>query len=111
MQHLARAADELPGDEERDEDIGQPRELSMPGYKVVFVAAVGVSRRVGVVLEQVDVAGDAFLSQPPLGVDEQALEDSLPRLVMDNQIDQGVALRGRVLRMTADVEVEPRAIP
>ena len=110
LQHLAGAADDLPGDEERDEDVGEPGELAVPADQVVLVAAVGVAGRVGVVLEQVDVAGDALLVQPPLGVDEQALEDPLPRLVVDDELADVVALGRRVLRVAADVEVEPGAV-
>ncbi len=44
LQHLARADDELAGDEERDEDVGQPAELPVPAHEVVLVAAVGVAR-------------------------------------------------------------------
>ena len=87
LQHLAGAADELPGDEERDEYVGHPAEVAGPGDEVVLVAAVRVSGRVGVVLEQVDVAGDALLGEASLGVDEQALEDPLPRLVVDDEVE------------------------
>ena len=82
----------------------------MPADQVVLVAAVGVAGRVGVVLEQVDVAGDALVVQPPLGVDEQPLEDPLPRLVVGDEVDDVVALGGGVLRVAADVEVETGAV-
>ena len=79
--------------------------------QVVLVAAVGIARRVGVVLEQVNVPGDAFLAQPLVGVHLQALEDPLPRLVVRDEVKDVVALRCRVLRMAAHVEVEPRSVP
>src|SRR6266511_4082736 len=110
LQHLAGAADDLPGDQERDQHVGQPGELAVPCHTVVLVAAVGVAGRVGVVLEQVDVAGDALLVQPALGVHQQALEDALARLVVHHQIDQVVALGRGVLRVGADVEVQPGAV-
>src|SRR5690606_22209275 len=75
LQHLARAADQLPGDQERDEDVGQPAELPVPRDEIVLVAAVRVAGRVGVVLEQVDLAGDPLVVQTLLGVDEQAFQD------------------------------------
>ena len=87
LQHLAGPADDLPGDQERDQDVGQPAELAVPPDQVVLVAAVGVPGRVGVVLEQVDVPGDALFAQPLVGVDQQPLEDPLPRLVVRDQID------------------------
>ena len=98
LQHLAGAADDLPADEERDQHVGEPAELAVPPDEVVLVAAVGVAGGVGVVLEQVDVAGDALLAQAPLRVDEQALEDPLPRLVVRDEVDgvshSGVAYSG-----------------
>jgi len=75
------------------------------------MAAVGVARRVGVVLEQVDVAGDAFLAEPAVGVDQQALQDPLARLVVRDEIQDVVAFGRRVLRVAADVEVEPCPVP
>ena len=110
LQHLARAADHLPGDKERDQDVGEPLELAVPADQVVLVAAVGVAGRVGVVLEQVDLAADALLGEPALRVGDQALEDPLPRLVVDHELADVVALGRRVLRVRADVEVEPRAV-
>ena len=110
LQDLAGAADQLSADQERDQDVGQPAELAVPADEVVLVTAVGVARGVGVVLEQVDVAGDALLAEPALGVDEQPLEDPLPRLVVDHQLADVVALRRGVLRVAADVEVEAGAV-
>ena len=110
LQHLAGAADQLAGDQERQQHVGDPGELAGPGDQVVLVAAVGVARRVGVVLEQVDVAADALVDQPALGVDEQVLEDPLTRLVVRDELRQRVALGGGVLGVAADVEVEPGAV-
>ena len=107
---LAGPDDDLPGDQERDEHVGQPGELAGPADEVVLVAAVGVAGRVGVVLEQVDLAGDALVVQPLLGVEQQALEDPLPRLVVGDQLDDVVALGRGVLGVAADVEVEPGAV-
>ena len=78
--------------------------------EVVLVAAVGVARGVGVVLEQEDVAADALVGQAALGVEQQVLEDPLARLVVGDQLGERVALRGGVLRVRADVEVEARAV-
>ena len=107
---LAGADDDLPGDQERDQDVGELAELPRAADEVVLVAAVGVAGGVGVVLEEVDVAGDALLVQARLGVEQQALEDPLPRLVVRDEVDDVVALGRGVLRVAADVEVEPRAV-
>ena len=110
LQHLARAADQLAGDQERQQHIGDPGELARPHDQVVLVAAVGVARRVGVVLEQVDVAADALVGQPLLGVDQQVLEHPLACAVVGDQLDEAVAFGGRVLGVAAHVEVQPRAV-
>src|SRR4028118_1863033 len=47
---------------------------------------------------------------PPPGVAQPALQDPLTGLVVDDELDEVVALRGGVLGVTADVEVEPRAV-
>jgi hypothetical protein len=111
LQHLARAADDLPGNQERDEDVRQPAELPMPAYQVVLMAAVGVARGVRVVLEQVDVACDALLAQPPVGVDQQPLQDPLARLVVRDQVEDVVALGRGIFGMAAHIEVEARPVP
>jgi hypothetical protein len=110
LQHLARAADELAGDEEGQQDVRDPGELPGPGDQVVLVAAVGVARGVGVVLEQVDVAADALVDQPPLGVDQEVFEDPLAGLVVGDELVQRVALRRGVLGVAADVQVEPGTV-
>jgi len=110
LQYLAGAADELPGDQERDQDVGQPAELPVPGHQVVLVASVGVAGRVRVVLEQVDLAGDALVVQAFLRVDEQPLEDALAGPVVHDHVRHRVALGRGVLGVGAHVEVEPGAV-
>ena len=110
LQHLARPADELAGDQERQQHVGDPGELAGPHDQIVLVAAVGVARRVGVVLEQVDVAADALVGQPLLGVDQQVLQHPLARAIVGDELHEAVALRGRILRVAADIEVQPRAV-
>ncbi len=110
VQHLARPADQLPGDQERHQHVGDLGEVADPGDQVVLVAAVGVAVAVGVVLEQVDVTADAFARQPLLGVDDQVLEDAFAGPVMVDQLHQVVALGGGVLRVRSDVEVDARSV-
>jgi hypothetical protein len=71
------------------------------------MAAVGVAGRVGVVLEQEDLAGDALLVEAGLGGGEQALQDPFAGLVVGDQLGDRVALGGRVLGVGADVQVQP----
>ena len=78
LQHLARTGVDLAGDEERDQHVGELREVAVALDEVVLVTAVRVARGVGVVLEQVDLAADAFLAEPLLGTAHEALEDTAP---------------------------------
>ena len=107
---LAGAREDLPRDEERHEHVREPREVALPAHEVVLVAAVGVARRVGVVLEQVDLARQALVLQALLRVRDEPLEDALAGPVVRDQLAHVVALRRRVLGVRADVEVQPRAV-
>src|SRR5690606_33943698 len=85
-------------------------EVLVPAHQVVLVAAVGVARRVGVVLEEVDLPSDPLLFQPLLGRVDEAFEDALTGLVVGHDIGQRVTLGSGVLGVAADVEVEPGAV-
>ena len=110
VQDLAGTGVDLAADEERDQHLGVVAEVVVAAGAVVLVAAVAVARRVGVVLEQVDGAADRLLREALFGGLDEALEDPLPRLVVDDELIQRVALRRGVLRVGADVEVEAGAV-
>lgn len=75
------------------------------------MAAVGVAGRVGVVLEQIDVAADALVDELLLGVDQQVLEDPLTGAVVGDELEQVVATGGRgIPGGAADVEVQSGAV-
>ena len=74
------------------------------------MAAVGVAGRVGVVLEEEDVAGDPVLAQALLRLVQEVLDDPLAGLVVDDQLGDVVALGRRVLGVEAGVQVEARAV-
>ena len=71
------------------------------GERVLEGLLVDAERR----LRDEGIAGDALFGQTLLGVDEQALEDPLAGLVVDDEFGEVVALGGGVLRVAADVEV------
>src|SRR5262247_608959 len=110
LQHFAGPRKDLAGDEKGDEPLGEPLEGDVAAHQIVLVAAVGVPRGVGVVLEKEDVPGDAILTQPLLRLVEEILHDALPRLVVDDEIGDVVALGSGVLGMEPRVEVEPRPV-
>ena len=62
---------------------------------------------IGVVLEQVDVTGNALARQSMLGIDDQILQDPLASAVVIDELDEIVAFGRRILRMGADIEVDP----
>src|SRR5690606_5523603 len=93
-----------------DQDLDRAVEVLVPAHQVILVAAVGVARRVGVVLEEVDLPSDPLLFQPRLGQVDEAFEDALAGLVVGHDIGQRVALGSGVLGVAADVEVEPGAV-
>ena len=68
------------------------------------MAAVGVARRVGVVLEDVDIAGGPLVGQPLLGLLGQPLEDPLARLVVDDDLADRMAETGVVMRRTRSAD-------
>ena len=110
LQHLAGPGVDLAGDEERDQHLGVVAEVVAARREVVLVAAVAVAGRVRVVLEEVDDAADPLLAQPLLRRPEELLEDPLPRLVVGDEVEDRVALRGGVLGVRAHVEVEPGSV-
>ena len=110
VENLPCAAPDLTRNEERDKDVGHPRELAVACHEVVLVAPVGVPGRVGVVLEEIDLAADAFLVQPHLRRRQQMLQDPLARLVVRDQFLDRVAFGRRVFGVGTDVEVQARAV-
>jgi hypothetical protein len=71
------------------------------------VAPVGVAGVVGVVLERLDLPGDAPLRQAPLGASDEVFDDPFARPVGAHQVAEVVALGCRVFRMEPGVHVEP----
>lgn len=99
LQNLARAAQQLTGDKEGNEDVREPGELPVACDEIVLVAAVGVAGRVRVVLEEVDVARDSFLVQASFGVHQESFENALACFVVRDQFGHIVTFGCRVFRM------------
>ena len=74
------------------------------------MAAVGVADRVGVVLEEVDLAPYALFPQAGLGAGDQLGQDPLPRLVVNDDVADLVALGRGVLGVAADVQIQTGAV-
>jgi hypothetical protein len=74
------------------------------------MTAIGVPRGIGVVLEEVDDAADAFVAQPRLGRANETLENALARLVVSDEVLDRVTLGRGIFGVTADVEIEAGAV-
>src|SRR6266536_1189648 len=109
-EHLAGAAEDLAADEERDQHVRQALELAVARHQVVLVAAVGVAGRVGVVLEQEDLAGDALFALAGLGRGTPALAHASDATVVADEPPPRVTLARGVLGVGADVQVQPGAV-
>ena len=105
LQYLSGAADQLARDEERQQDIRNAENSPAARDEKVLVAAVRVSGRVGVVLEEIDVATNTLLGESRLGVDQQFFEHTLTGTVVIDQLDEAVALGRRVLRVRTHIQV------
>ena len=110
LEHLARATVDLPGDEEGNELLGHLPEIHVTAHEKVFVTPVGVAQRIGVVCENVDFSRQPLFAQPFFRRRQTGLQQALAGLVMDDEVQNVVALRRRILGMAAGVLIEPRAI-
>ena len=110
LEDLSGACVDLSADQERDQYFGIAAEVVLTGGAVILVTAVGVAGRVGVVLEQVDLAPDALFAQPLLGAGEKLLENAFTGFVVRHQVVDGVALGRGVLGVRAHIEVQAGAI-
>jgi hypothetical protein len=101
----------LPGDQERDQHVGQSAELAMPLDLVTLAAARRVPGRIGIGLEQADIVGDTRFAQLPLGVHAKLFQDPLARLVVRDEVKHAVAVRRRVFRVAGHLQGQPRPVP
>ena len=106
LEDLSSSGPDLTTDQERDDDLVVAGEVVVADRHVVLVAAVRIVRRVGVVLEEEDVAIYPLLPEAILGAGCQLFKDPLAGLVMCDDVSHRVALRRGVLGMGPDIEVE-----
>jgi hypothetical protein len=70
LKHLASSGKNLARDKKRNEVLLIFVRLSASTCQVIFVTTVGVSCRIGVVLEKVNSSTDTFVFEALLGTDE-----------------------------------------
>ena len=100
---LARAADQLAGNQERQQLLAEALQGNIAADQVVLVAAIRVAQGVRVVLQQVDLAADGLL-----GAVGQLVKQQVARAVVGDQLVQAIAFCSSELRVRADVQVEAR---
>ena len=105
VEDLSGSRDDLARNEKGDKSFGESEKIGGSVDEKVLVATVGIARRVGVVLEQIDVASDALLSESLLGIHAQPFQNALPRTIVGDQLLHAVAFSGRILRVAAYIEV------
>ena len=110
FQHLPRSAIDLPRDEEWNELLRNLPKIDVAAHEEVFMAPIGVAKRIRIVLENVDFPGEAFFSQSFFRCRQASLEQSLAGFIVDDEIKNVVALGGGILRMAACVLVKSSAV-
>jgi len=108
--YLARSAEDLARNEKRNEELFVSANILIALGAVVLVAAIGVASRIGVVLEEVDLAPMTLLVELALGTRNKALQDPLPRHFLGNEVIEVVAFGRGVFGVTADIQVEAGAV-
>ena len=71
------------------------------------MAPVGIAERVRIVLENIDFPGQTFFPQSLFSRRQTGFEQSLTGFIVDDEIENVVALGSGILRMAAGVLVKP----
>ena len=95
-QQLARAGEDLAGDEKGNERVGKFPEVPRAAHEVILVTAVGVAGRVRVVLKKVNRAWQPVLDEARLGVGDEPFKDPLPAAVICHELTDVVTFCRRV---------------
>ena len=96
--------------QERDELFSHVVEIGAAVRQIIFVAAVRVADKIGIVFEDRQLTLKTFLMHLVLRIIEQVFQNPLTGLVVDHHIHGAGALGRGVLRMTARVEIKARSI-
>src|SRR5262249_52948528 len=110
FENLSRSAVDLPRDKERNELLRDLPKIDVAAHEEVFMAPVGITERVRVVLENVDLPGQTFFPQSFFRSRQAGFEQSLTGLIMNDEIENVVTFRGGILRMTACILIKPCAV-
>ena len=74
------------------------------------MAPVGIAERVCIVLENVDFSGQTFFPQSLFSRRQAGFKQSLTGFIVNDEVENIIALGGGILRMAASVLIEPSAV-
>ena len=106
---MAGADEDLPGHQVGYESAGIVPEVSPTTHEVVLVAPEAVALGIAVVLQQVDLPGNARCGQAGVGLLGEIGHDELTGAVLCEHVLKAVALGGGELGVGAHVQVEASA--
>ena len=110
LQNLSRSTIDLPRDEEGNELLCDFPKIDVAAHEEVFVAPVGIAKRVRIILENVDFPGETFFSQSFFSRRQAGFKQSLTGLIVDDEIENVVTFGGGIFRMAAGVLIKPSAV-
>ncbi len=110
FQDLSCSAIDLPRDKEGNELLRDFPKIYVAAHEEVFMAPVGIAERIRIVLENVDFPGQTFFPQSFFSSRQTGLKQPLTGFIVDDEIENVVALGGGILRMAAGVLVKPSAV-
>jgi hypothetical protein len=76
----------------------------------VFVTAITVARRVGVVLKQINRASNTFVVETILCIPDEFVENRITCTVVKNNIQDGIALWSCEFWVRTHIEIQPPAV-
>jgi hypothetical protein len=110
LQNFSGAGINLPGDEEGNQLLRHLPKIDVPAHEVVLMTTVRIAERVGVVLENVDFAGQPLFAQSFLCGGQTSLEQAFACLVVHDKVEDVVAFRGRIFGMAAGILIKTRPV-
>jgi len=110
LHDLASTNQDLPADEKRNKSLRQGREISLSLDQKIFVTTVGISRRISVVFEQINVTVNSLLNQSFFRLNTEPFKDSFASTILGKQLKEVITFCGGVLGMRTNIKIEPGAI-
>src|SRR5690348_17218354 len=101
LEDLPSARIDLSGDEKGDQLLRHLPKIDIPPHEIILMAYIGIAKRIGIVLKDIDLSRETFFPEALLRSWEARLQQPLSCLVVNHQIQDTVALGCRVFGMAA----------